>query len=360
MQSSYLGGNVVALYVTSIESAGKTALCAGIGKRLLDRGVNAGFFVPVQISGASSTDGYEDVGFIKEAFNLTESGDHLSPVRLSQSELWRSLTTDVAGLTNKLGELYRKISRGRDIVIMEGLGDFGVDKVSTLACYTIAEALEAKVIIALRYSSTLDVSKIAKIREKLGQPLGVVINFVPKSKIEEVRLELPPLFNEVKVKVFGILPEIRSLLGVPVGELARILDGEILVSPESTEEIVESVMAGAMTPDPGVTYFNRKENKAVVVRGDRADMQLAALETSTKCLILTNNLKPLSAVVSVAQDKHVPIITVKQDTSTAIDGVEEALMKTSFRNTRKLDTFVNILDRYFDFEALYSELGLKA
>jgi BioD-like phosphotransacetylase family protein len=114
-----------------------------------------------------------------------------------------------------------------------------------------------------------------------------------------------------------------------------------------------------MTLDSGATYFNRKENKAVVIRGDRADMQLAALETSTKCLILTNNLKPLPAVVSQAQDKHVPIIMVKQDTSAAIAGIEEALIKASFRNPRKLETFGNVLDRYFDFEALYSELGLK-
>jgi BioD-like phosphotransacetylase family protein len=342
-----------------MESAGKTALCAGIGRKLLDRGVKIGFVIPVQLSETSSTDGNEDAAFIKEIFDLTESGEQLSPIRLSQSELWRSLTTEVADFTNKLKQVYRKISRSRDVVIMEGLGNLGVDKVSTLACYTIAEALEANVIIALRYSSTLDVSKIAHIREKLGWPLGVVVNLVPKSRIEEVRLELPPLFNEAGVKIFGILPEVRSLLGLSVGELAGILDGETLTSPENADEIVENVMVGAMTPDSGVAYFNRKENKAVVIRGDRADMQLAALETSTKCLILTNNLKPLPAVVSQAQDKHVPIIMVKQDTSAAIAGIEEALIKASFRNPRKLETFGNVLDRYFDFEALYSELGLK-
>lgn len=351
---------MAALYITSSESAGKTALCAGIAKKLLDRGVKVGFFIPVEISATSSTNGNEEVAFIKEALNLVESGDQLSPVRLSQSELWRNLTTDVADLTDKLKQVYRNMSRDRDVVIMEGLGDFGVDKVSTLACYTIAEALEAKVIFALHYSSTLDVSKIANIREKLGQPLGVVINFVPKSKIEEVRLELSPLFDDAGVKIFGILPEVRGLLGVTVGELARMLGGEILTSPDSTDAIVANVMIGAMTPDSGVSYFDRKENKAVVVRGDRADVQLAALETSTTCLVLTNNLRPLPAVVSAAQDKHVPIIVVKKDTPAAIAGVEEALIKADFHNPRKLDTFVNILDRYFDFGALYSELGLKA
>ena len=351
---------MVALYITSMESSGKTALCAGIGRKLLGLGVKVGFFIPVQLLETSGTNGNEDADFIKRTFDLTESGEQLYPVRLSQIELWRSLTTEVADFTSKLKQVYRNISRNRDIVIMEGLGNLGVDKVSDLACYTIAEALEASVIIALRYAPNLDVSKIAHIGEKLGQPLGVVINLVPKSKIEEVRIELSPLFDEAGVKIFGILPEVRSLLGVSVEELAGILDGEILTSPESADEMVENVMVGAMTLDSGAMYFNRKENKAVVVRGDRADMQLAALETSTRCLILTSNLKPLPAVVSQAQDKHVPIIMVKQDNSAAIAGIEEALIKTSFRDPRKLEIFGNVLDRYFDFEALYSELGLKA
>ncbi|UCH50710.1 MAG: phosphotransacetylase family protein [Chloroflexota bacterium] len=351
---------MVAVYITSMEAAGKTALCAGIGRKLLDRGVKVGFIVPVQIFEVSSANGNEDVAFIKETFDLKESDEQLSPIRLSQTELWQSLTAEVTDFTSKLKQVYRKISRSRDVVIMEGLGNLGVDKVSDLACYTIAEALEAMVIIVLRYAPTLDVSKVAHIGEKLGQPLGVVINLVPESKIEEVRLELPPLFDKAGVKILGILPEVRSLLGVSVGELAGILDGEILTSMENADEMVESVMVGAMTPDPGATYFNRKENKAVVVRGDRADMQLAALETSTKCLILTSNLKPLPAVVSQAQDKHVPIIVVKQDNSETIAGIEEALVKASFHNHRKLDIFGSVLDRYFDFGALCSELGLKA
>lgn len=351
---------MVALYITSMEGAGKTALCAGIGKKMLDRGVKVGFVIPVQLFETGITDGNEDIAFIKEIFDLPESGEQLSPVRLSPSELWQSLTDEVTDFTDNVRQVYREISRNRDVVIMEGLGNLGMDKVSTLACYTIAEAVEATVIIALRYSSTLDVSKVVHIGEKLGQPLGVVVNFVPDSKIDEVRLDLTTLFNEAGIKVFGVFPEIGSLLGVTVKELSEILGGEILTSQESADEIAENVMLGAMTIDSGTSYFNRKENKAVVLRGDRADMQLAALETSTKCLILTNNLKPLPVVISRAQDKHVPIIMAKQDDSTAIAGIEEALTKASFRNPRKLETFSNVLDCYFDFKALYSELGLKA
>ncbi len=351
---------MVALYITSVEAAGKTALCAGIGSKLIEEGIKVGFFMPVQLCETSDADGYKDADFIKEALKLTESTEQLCHIRLSRQELWQGLTDEVADFTQRLKQAYRKISRGKDVVFMEGLSNLDADKVSTLACYTIADALDARVIIVLRYSSALDASKIVQIGKKLGQRLlGVIINFVPESRMGAVRQDLAGSFQKVGIKVLAILPEVRSLLGVTVEELAGILGGEILCSPEGTGGIVENIMLGAMTPDSGIDYFNRKANKAAVIRGERADMQLAALQTSTKCLVLTNNVKPLLTVISQAEERHVPIVVVKQDTSATIAGIEEALAKVSFRSAQKLRKFEGILERYFDFKALYLELGLK-
>lgn len=352
---------MLSLYLTSVEASGKTALCAGIGKKLLSQGKKVGFITPVQLSETSGTNGYKDATFIKEALELTEATELLCPIRLSRQNLWQNLTDEVADFSQKLKQAHANISRDKDIVLMEGLGDLGTDKVSTLACYTIAETLDAKVIIILRYSASLDPAEIIQIGKKLKQQLlGVVINFVPKSKIEAVKQDMTAVFQEAGINVLGVLPEVRSLLSVSVKELAEVLGGEILTCAENTAEIVESIMLGAMTPDSGIDYFNRMTNKAAIIRGERADMQLAALQTSIKCLILTDDPKPLPAVISQAEDKHVPIVIVKQDTSSTLAGIEEALAKTSFHSFRKLQEFESILGSYFDFKALHPELGPKA
>jgi len=351
---------VVALYITSTESAGKTAMCAGIGKKLLDRGSKVGFMVPVHLIQTGSDNGCEDAAFIKDSLKLTDSEELICPFHLSQQELWRNLTEDVTDFSQKLKQAYHKISNDKDVVVMEGVNDLGLDKVSTLACYTVTDTLEARVIIVLHYSPNFDVSKIVEISKKVKHLVGVIINLMPRSKIETVAPQLAASFNKAGIKVLGILPEVRSLLGVSAKDLAQVLNGEILTAPEKTDEIVENVMVGAMTVDSGVMYFNRKANKAVVVRGERADMQLAALETPTKCLIVTNGVKPLPSVIVRAQEKHVPIIMVKQDTSVAIAGIEEALTKASFWSGGKLGIFGKVLDNCFDFQALYSELGLEA
>jgi len=351
---------MVALYLTSVEAAGKTALCAAIGRKLLSLKKKVGFIIPIQLTEASVEYGYKDATFIKEALELAESTELLCPIRLSHQELEQSLADKKDAFVQRVRQAYTQISSGKEVVLMEGLSHFGIDSASTQACYKIAEILDAKVVIVLRYSPTLTPSGIARVSKELKQRLlGIIVNFVPESKEEAARQETAVSFQEAGIKVLGILPEVRSLLGVSVGELAEILNGEILASSENTGEIVENIMLGAMTPDSGIDYFNRKANKAAVIRGERADMQLAALETSTRCLVLTGDSRPLPVVVQQAEDKHVPIMMVKQDISDVIAGIEKTLAEARFRSSRKLQKFENILDRYFDFKSLCSELGLK-
>jgi BioD-like phosphotransacetylase family protein len=352
---------MVALYVTSVDGAGKTALCAGIGKKSLSQGRKVGFMVPVQVSDCGKSDDCKDIGSIKEIFGLKESTEQLCPNPLSRGDLRKNLTDGLADFTQKLKQDYTKVSQGKEIIIMEGLSGFGVDDMATRASYAIADALDAKVIVLMRYSPTTDRDAVVKAGKKLGERLlGVVINFVPGPKMAMAKESAKALFEKVGIRVLGVIPEVRSLFDVSVKELAEFLGGEILTAKERIDEVVENIMLGAMAPESGIYYFSRKANKAAVIRSERADMQLAALETSTKCLILTGGSKPLPAVVNQAEDKHVPIVVVKDDVSKVITGIEEILAEASFNKPQKLQKFENIISQYVDFKALYSQLGLQA
>ncbi len=119
--------------------------------------------------------------------------------------------------------------------------------------------------------------------------------------------------------------EDRKSSAVSIGELAEYVKGEILNCPEQSGELVENLMVGAMCVDPTPLYFNIKSNKAVITRGDRADIQLGALETSTKCLILTGGIKPIPSVMQRAQEIMAPIILVAKDTPATLADIESGL-----------------------------------
>ena len=334
---------MVTLYVTSLErGSGKTAVCAGIGKHLLSDGKKIGFFKPIITDNKNlpmkGTD--SDATFIKHLFALEEPVDLLCPV-----------FSDESNLRNRIKEAYAKVSQGKDVVIVEGISD------QSQASRGIVEALDAKMIIVESYSKEL-LKAISSYKDFGGYLLGIVLNKVPGSRVKNVRSEGSAQFDKTGVNILGVLPEDRTLLALTIGELVEHIQGEILTGIEKSVELVESFMVGAMVVDSGLDYFGRKNNKVVVVRSERADMQLAAMETSTKCLVLTGNTEPQSVVLCRAEEKNVPIILARDDITTIATNIEDALGKTRFNQENKLPKLNEIMEQHFNFQAVYKGLGL--
>lgn len=331
---------MAALYVTSLYAgAGKTAVCAGLGRHLQGDGRRVGFFKPIvsEIKNPEATD--SDAQFMKHILALKEPVNSLCPVIGGQGEL-----------TSKIKQAHAKVSKGKDVVIVEGVWRQRPGGKPIEASYQVVAALDARVIIVEPYSEGL--STAMSIYRDFGENLlGVVVNKVPRSRVEH-------LYNQLSgVDILGVLPEDRVLISLTVGELAEHIGGEILNCAEKSSELVEDFMLGAMTVDSGLDYFGRKANKAVVVRGERPDMQLAALETSTKCLVVSG-VPPIHTVLRRAEDRGIPIILTKGDTVSTVNSIELALGKTRFNQEKKLPRLGEIMEQQFNFQALYRGLGL--
>jgi len=339
---------LTALYVTSLaEGAGKTTICAGLAKHLLSSGKKASFFKPIIADIRSPLEAIDrDAAFIRHILALEEPVEDLCPV-----------ISDHNTLANRIQEAYAKVSKGKDVVIVEGVWRQRPGGKPIEACYEIVEALDARVIIVEGYSGELSRAKLINTYKGFGEYLlGVIVNKVPPSRLDSVSTDSQ--FSEAGINILGVLPEDRILPTLSVGELAEYLQGEILNHTEKSGELVENFMLGAMTIDPGPEYFGRKANKAVVVKGERPDMQMAALETSTRCLILSGNTAPIPAVQYRAKDKNVPLIAVKSDTMATVMAIEKALDKTRFNQAKKLTILTEIMEKHFNFQTVYQGLGL--
>ncbi len=160
------------------------------------------------------------------------------------------------------------------------------------------------------------------------------------------------------MRVLGVLPEERTLVAFTVGELAEQIGGKLLNNGEKVRELVENVMVGAMCLDSGLDYFGRKVNKAAVVRNDRPDMQMAALETKTRCLVISGGGEPIDYVRFKADEKGVPIIITQHDTDTVIEHIEYLLDGTRLHQEKKLNRLAEILQSNLDSKAIFAGLGL--
>lgn len=98
---------------------------------------------------------------------------------------------------------------------------------------------------------------------------------------------------------------------------------------------------------------------AVVTGGDRTDIQLAALETSTQCLILTGHMPSSPAILSRAEDLEIPILSVDLDTLSTVAIVDRAFGQVRVNEPVKVEYICNSMTENFDVDRLMAELGLE-
>ncbi len=340
---------MVTLYVTSSErAAGKTALCAGMGLSLLNDGKKVGFFKPViaDSDNPPAGDVDSDTVFIKRVFALEEPIEYLCPV-----------ISDRGDLADSLKKACARVSKGKDVVVVEGVcgqsSGNGLNKTS----FTIAEALGARVIVIENYEQSRKITLMNSYKDFGRDLLGVVLNKVPVNRLEQVYTEVSARLGKAGINTLAVLPEDRTLFALTVAELAQHIQGEILNHAEKSAELVENLMLSAKVVDPGPDYFSRKTNKAVVVGSERPDMQMAALETPTRCLVLSGNTPPTSAVQYQAEVKNVPLISADTDAVSILASIEDALVDAKFGQEKKLPRLAEIMNQHFDFQALYKGLG---
>lgn len=342
---------MVSLYITSLEPGdGKTAFCAGIAKRFLDANKKVGFLKPVVAGSELPGNGYVDADatFVQKVFSLEEPASSVNVIAPPE-KMAPALQAAAATLENK-----------KHLLIIEGLnigaGDAALAKLSA----ELAKALQAKVLLVCKYNKDLSPDKIgqgaALVKDRL---LGVIITVVPKSRVDKVRQNLAAPLEKDGIKVLAIIPEDRVLFSVSVADLAAGLQGEVLVNKDRLEEIAENLMIGAMTLESGKAYFARKSNKVAIIRGERPDMMLASLHTSTVGIISTGEFRPGDSVMLEAEVRKVPIIAVSKPTHEVASAVEGILAKARFRQEKKLERLGEVLSKSLDFKALAKDLGLS-
>ena len=137
------------------------------------------------------------------------------------------------------------------------------------------------------------------------------------------------------------------------------LDAQVLTQRYDPLALVETFTVGAMTIEAALSRFRRQQNKAVITGGDRTDIQLAALETSTVALILTGNLQPSPLVVQQAEALGVPVLLVKDNTMETVNRIEQGYGKTRLAEPQKLKAFLSLMNERVNVKAIYAAIGLS-
>ncbi len=346
------------LYITSVEEySGKTALCLALGKLYQERGLNIGYLKPFSLHpwriGDKMAD--EDAAFVIDMLGVNAKPWEMSPVVVTNDILRDYLTSkEKIDFMPQVMEAVKFLEKKKDLLLLEGGGSLREGYVVNLPTAKVAKELGSVILVVVKYcddASLLDDVLSAKFR--LPDSLsGVVINRVPEHAMDFVKNIAVPFLEGEGVPILGVLPNDRELAALSVGEIIDVLDAEVLTSCRNEDSLIEALMVGAMTEDSAIRRFRKQQNKAVITGGDRTDIQLAAMETSTTCLILTGNLHPNNLIIKQAENMCVPILLVPGNTMETVETLDRIFGKTRLGQKEKLDKFLTYVKENIDLERL--------
>ncbi len=167
--------------------------------------------------------------------------------------------------------------------------------------------------------ATIEPAQLAQLCQPLAPRMaGVILNRVPARRLAAVRADV----EASGVKVFGAMPEDHLLAAPTLGEVADALSAEKMFFDSTGDRPLKRIVIASISADPGQGYFDRTGAETVIVRSDKPDLQLAALNAGASAMIVTGDLPILGYVLDRAEEDMVPLLRTRLDTVGAVKIIE--------------------------------------
>ncbi len=341
--------------------SGKNMVVMGLGMRLQKEGYNVGYMKPVgampmEINGKL---GDEDAHFVQEVLDLKEDPELVTPVAVTQDFKVRAFSGQIEDAMPSIKSAYETLAASRDCMLVAGSGSMYSGRYSRLDGVRVVQELGLKCVVIDRLQKELNYDYLVVLKDTLGDAMaGVILNDIPQNFVQEVEGLIKPFLENNGVKVVGVIPKDPLMGAIKVSDLAERLGGKIISAHNKADKVVENFLIGTMQVENFMTHFRKNKNSAVIVGGDRSDVQLVALEGNCPCLVLTGNLYPNDIILTRSEVLSIPIIVVRDDTYSVAKKMEAILSRHKLRAVIKIKQGAQLVSSSVDFEYIREVMGL--
>lgn len=336
-------------YIASNQSgAGQTAVSVGLASGLSDRGSKVALFKPLSLDAKTDNQASRDDNLFYQ--NIFASHPKIGknwPVNIDNENFEKT----GAPVCKKIIAEVNLLLESHDDIIIDGISGFNSDSISPKWSRLLAKESGSKVIAVVNTNPETIIDEALKAKGIFeGDLAGIIINGVTKFKQNILRQEILPALKQQGLNTLATLPEDRRMLSLTVEEVAEHLEGKILGSNNSNGNLIEYFMVGGWTMDPGKHVFSKRDQKAVIMRYDRPDLQMAALATNPICIILTGGEEPIEYIRNEIKNRAIPAILVRSNTLETMDKLDTIAKQASIYNLQKIKSFRDMFQDNFDFE----------
>jgi BioD-like phosphotransacetylase family protein len=348
------------LYVASTSSfAGKTLVALALAKLWGREGVAVGYIKPLGkipvVEGARVVD--EDASFLAGELGLAGPPEAVCPVVITQDLVMAAYRGTPLRLKERILDAASQAASRADVLLLGGAANLRDGIFLGISPLALISELDCRVLLVDTFSGEKSMDQILWAAGVLKERfLGIVFNRVAPAQEAFLRDTVLPYFAARNLRAFGAIPSDPVLDSVSVKTLAESLSADVACGKERLGTMIERFCVGAMDVDSALRVFRRTPRKAVITGGHRADIQLAALETETRCLVLTGGVVPNELILARAQEAGVAILVVQEDTLFTVEKFENLMGRLRIREKEKIERGVNLVGANVDTAGILSAL----
>jgi phosphate acetyltransferase len=358
------------LYVAGTEPrSGKSAIILGLMELLTRNIKKVAFFRPLIDVDHSRGERDNTINLIKSHYNLCYDYEEMYAYTANEASQLLAMGRN-AELHRGILAKYENLEAKSDFILCEGIElegatasfdfDLNAEISNNLGCPVM--------LVAGARRKTVDelVRSIKVYHESLSDRgcdlVATVVNRVDPNAIAEVQQGFATEKIADKQLVYTI-PDDENLGNPSVGEVARLLNAEILYGEENLTRHVRSFTIAAMQLR---NLLSRIEYGTLIITpGDRSDVVLACLAAvqsmtmpNISGIMLTGGLvpeEPIQKVIEGFQDT-VPIIAVNENTYEAAIRVENIHASITPDNTRKIIQALAVFEKHVNMDELSDKI----
>jgi len=339
------------------QNDGKTTVSLGLICNFQTKFKNVGFIKPIG-QRYLEEDGQkidEDSLLIEEVCGIKCGLKDMSPIAVEKGFTEKYINRpDKRPITKQIRDSFGRVSKGQDLVVIEGTGHAGVGSVFDHSNATVARLLGSKVIIISSGGVGRPIDEIVinkALFEKEGvKILGVIVNKVLPNKFDKVDRLVRKGLQRKGIDLLGVIPYDPILSRPTFEQILEETDFEVASGIEYLENSVYHVVVGAMEPEDALQYI--LDDSLLITPGDRQDMIMAALgcfrqsepnRLKISGFILTGGITPDKPITDLLSKSGVPVLLTKCDTYNVATTIHDLTVKIRPRDTNKIEAVIKLI-----------------
>ncbi|MFH1478369.1 MAG: AAA family ATPase [Candidatus Omnitrophota bacterium] len=367
-----MGKKVKKIFIAATkQNNGKTTLSLGLINAFKKKFRRVGFIKPVGQRYVIE-EGYkidEDSVLMEKVYGMKARLKDMSPIAIEKGFTEKYIMKGRSKkLSNEIISSFERISKGKELIVIEGTGHAGVGSVFDLSNAKVARMLDAKVILIAAGGIGKPIDEIElnmALFEKEGvEVIGAIVNKVRPEKFNKVRRVVKLGLKSRGIDLLGVIPYTPMLSMPLIQHILEETDMKLISKKTGMRNKIKKILIGAMEPHDALMYI--ENGSLLITPGDREDMLMTLLsahllkkndrDISIAGIVLTGGIVPKKSIMTLIEKAKIPVLLSKNHTYLTASKIHDLAIKIGPKDKEKMLLATKLVEKYVDIDKILKKL----